>query len=171
MIGIGTLLVRAAIRGNTPMDELKQIIGGKKPEPLSTTSKGQPFGPGEWGGGTFGGAPAYTPKPAGNVNTRGLVPHVAVEAQYIASTWGLEVGGFATSGHVANSDHYTGHALDAMTSNLAIGGEIVNYYITNYKAKRIKYVIWQRRIWTPGQGWHPYHGSNPHTNHVHLSFF
>ncbi|RSN65408.1 hypothetical protein DMH01_03255 [Amycolatopsis sp. WAC 04182] len=34
---------------------------------------------------------------------------------------------------------------------------------------RIKYVIWDRRIWTPGVGWKAYSGSNPHTQHLHLS--
>lgn len=33
--------------------------------------------------------------------------------------------------------------------------------------KRIKYIIWNRRIW---QGhWAPYSGVNPHTKHLHLS--
>lgn len=33
--------------------------------------------------------------------------------------------------------------------------------------RRIKYIIWNRRIW---QGkWTPYSGSNPHTSHLHLS--
>src|SRR5690606_13626231 len=32
---------------------------------------------------------------------------------------------------------------------------------------RIKYIIWNRRIW---QGsWQPYYGANPHTKHLHLS--
>lgn len=35
--------------------------------------------------------------------------------------------------------------------------------------KRIKYVIWNRRIWTPGVGWQAYKGSNPHDHHLHLS--
>lgn len=34
---------------------------------------------------------------------------------------------------------------------------------------RIKYIIWNRRIWEPGSGWQPYHGANPHTQHLHLS--
>jgi hypothetical protein len=32
---------------------------------------------------------------------------------------------------------------------------------------RIKYIIWNRRIWQGG--WAPYHGANPHTKHLHLS--
>lgn len=35
---------------------------------------------------------------------------------------------------------------------------------------RIKYIIWNRRIWTPGTGWRAYTGGpNPHTTHLHLS--
>ena len=38
--------------------------------------------------------------------------------------------------------------------------------------ERIKYVIWDRRIWSPGradEGWRGYHGANGHTHHLHLS--
>lgn len=34
---------------------------------------------------------------------------------------------------------------------------------------RTAYVIYNRRIWTRGVGWLPYTGSNPHTQHVHIS--
>lgn len=37
----------------------------------------------------------------------------------------------------------------------------------------IMYMIWNRRIWSANQadqGWKPYTGPNPHTNHVHFSF-
>lgn len=36
---------------------------------------------------------------------------------------------------------------------------------------RIKYVIWNRRIWTPAKGtqWRPYTGINPHDKHMHIS--
>lgn len=34
---------------------------------------------------------------------------------------------------------------------------------------RIKYVIFQRRIWTPAKGWHDYTGVSPHLEHFHLS--
>lgn len=34
---------------------------------------------------------------------------------------------------------------------------------------RIKYVIWDRRIWNPTAGWRVYSGANPHTSHLHLS--
>lgn len=35
--------------------------------------------------------------------------------------------------------------------------------------RRVSYVIWSRRIWTPAAGWRPYTGDNPHTAHVHVS--
>ena len=40
------------------------------------------------------------------------------------------------------------------------------------RARRIgiMYMIWNRRIWFPWQGWGPYSGSSPHTDHVHFSF-
>lgn len=34
---------------------------------------------------------------------------------------------------------------------------------------RIKYIIWNRRIWQSNTGWKPYNGPNPHTKHLHLS--
>lgn len=35
--------------------------------------------------------------------------------------------------------------------------------------KRVKYIISNRRIWHPYTGWALYKGSDPHTNHFHLS--
>lgn len=36
---------------------------------------------------------------------------------------------------------------------------------------RVKYVIWNRRIWNPAisRTWRPYTGSNPHDHHMHVS--
>lgn len=38
-----------------------------------------------------------------------------------------------------------------------------------HRDPRIKYVIWNRRIWNPAAGWRAYTGANPHTSHLHLS--
>lgn len=38
--------------------------------------------------------------------------------------------------------------------------------------RAIKYVIWNRQIWSrsrASEGWRPYTGSNPHTRHMHVS--
>jgi hypothetical protein len=43
-------------------------------------------------------------------------------------------------------------------------------WLVNSRDRRIKYVIWNRRIWTASSvKWVEYHGTNPHTNHLHLS--
>jgi hypothetical protein len=37
----------------------------------------------------------------------------------------------------------------------------------------IMYIIWNKRMWRsyrPFDGWQPYHGSSPHTDHMHISF-
>lgn len=35
--------------------------------------------------------------------------------------------------------------------------------------RRIRYIISNRKIANPGEGWRSYHGSNPHDHHVHIS--
>lgn len=39
------------------------------------------------------------------------------------------------------------------------------------KDPRIKYVIWDGKIWNPSKSdsWRPYHGKNPHDKHLHIS--
>lgn len=39
------------------------------------------------------------------------------------------------------------------------------------KDPRMKYIIWNRRIWNPSvsPAWRPYKGANPHDKHVHVS--
>lgn len=42
----------------------------------------------------------------------------------------------------------------------------------NARRLGVMYVIWDKRIWgayAANQGWRPYHGADPHTNHVHIS--
>ncbi|MGN7705041.1 hypothetical protein [Cellulosimicrobium sp. 22601] len=34
---------------------------------------------------------------------------------------------------------------------------------------RTAYLIYDEQIWTPGSGWRPYNGVNPHTGHFHIS--
>lgn len=42
--------------------------------------------------------------------------------------------------------------------------------LTVHSDHRILYIIWMRHIWYPnGKGWRPYHGTDPHTGHAHLS--
>jgi phage-related minor tail protein len=79
------------------------------------------------------------------------------------------MGGFATSGHVPGSDHYTGHAFD-------VGGTawtmetMKNWLVANMGALGVKYVIYNH-MYYDANGAVPYTGSNPHTDHVHVSTY
>lgn len=98
-------------------------------------------------------------------------PHVRAAAQEISNRFGItNIGGFATSGHISNSDHYKGLALDVMTS--IKGQQVADFTQQNAARLRVTYIIWNRRIWDSrnGKGWQPYSGTSPHTDHVHISF-
>ena len=180
LIGAGALLIRAAIRGTSPIGELRAILGGKGPEPLSTAPRGSPVS-GSASGSALETATYQGPGgKGGTAHTGGSKPHVAAEMEFISSSWRVDTFGFATSGHVANSDHYRGLAIDAMlpsekgvatVAEQSIGNAIVQHYMTNAEIKRVKYIIWWRRFWdASSKQWRPY-TLNPHTNHVHISFY
>jgi hypothetical protein len=151
--------------------ELRNILTGQRPEKLPTTTRAKDLTipPGEFGGGSIYGTPGTA---HGKITgTNGVKANVLSAMNFIASTWGIPVNGMGP-GSVPNSDHPKGLALDAMTTNVSLGTSIANYFIMNATGRRVKYIIWQRRIWFPdGRGWKPYTGPNPHTNHVHISFY
>jgi hypothetical protein len=43
--------------------------------------------------------------------------------------------------------------------------------VKNYNVLDVAEVIYNRRIWTRSEGWRTYGGSNPHTDHIHVSGF
>lgn len=167
MIGTGALLLRAAIKGTSPIDELRAILGGKKPEPLSTSPSGYTF---QAAGGGLPGAAG----PGGKARTVGAQSHVADEARFIASTWNVVADAtLVSSGHITNSDHYKGLAIDVMlpagAQGVIIGNAVAQHYQSNAVAKNVKYVIWQHTIWSRARGSHHY-GKSDHMRHVHISF-
>jgi len=90
-------------------------------------------------------------------------------AYYLGPKYGITtIGGWRATDPFP--DHPSGHALDFMTSNRGTGDALAADAIANADALNVKYIIWQRRVWNP-QGWHPYTStSNPHTDHVHITF-
>lgn len=95
-------------------------------------------------------------------------PHVRAAAKEISEKFGItNIGGFATSGHIPDSDHYKGLAIDVMTT--IKGKEISDWVIANAARLGVKYIIWNRHIWQNGK-WTNYTGTSPHTDHVHISF-
>jgi hypothetical protein len=105
----------------------------------------------------------------GGAGTGKETPNTAQWMAYAQQRWGVTVGGFRAHGSVPNSDHPKGRAIDIMSSG-ALGSSIANDFISQAGSRGVTYVIFNHQIWTPSQGWHAYHGPNPHTDHVHVSF-
>lgn len=60
-------------------------------------------------------------------------------------------------------------ARDFTHDPVRMAGHSIANTLVVYRDPRIKYIIWNRRIWSPDLGWRAYDGPNPHTTHVHLS--
>jgi hypothetical protein len=97
-------------------------------------------------------------------------------------------GGIVRDCHTGgDSEHKEGRAWDWMLDahdpdDAAAAAEMLDWLLAedadgtpHAMARRlgVLYVIWDGRIWSaarPEQGWQPYTGASPHTDHVHLSF-
>lgn len=106
-----------------------------------------------------------------------LAPNLAAIRQSIWAAYGkaIQVGWIGDSKHAATkSDHNPDskgcvHAIDPMySSSDSRGLTIVNACIGR---PDLAYVIHNRKIWSASRGWavKAYSGSDPHTNHVHIS--
>ena len=67
-----------------------------------------------------------------------------------------------------NSDHNTGFAVD-ITHDPAFGINCHQAYSHMKLDKRVKYLIFKGKIWSPEKGEKEYTGSNPHNKHLHIS--
>lgn len=94
---------------------------------------------------------------------------VAAAANEIGNLFGItRIGGWRRTDPYP--DHPSGHALDFMTNT---GTALAEYARVNAARLGVKYIIWNRQQWSvakASQGWRPYTGSNPHTDHVHITF-
>lgn len=97
-------------------------------------------------------------------------PWVEFAAYFIGNRHGVKnIGGWRASDPFP--DHPSGHALDYMISSNAQGDAIAQDVINNAQFLGVKYLIWNRRTWSPDKGWQPYTStSNPHTDHVHVTY-
>ncbi|GAA3937167.1 hypothetical protein GCM10023085_18190 [Actinomadura viridis] len=85
------------------------------------------------------------------------------------------------------SEHKEGRALDYMLdvndgADRAVADDVLSWLLATDQygnrhamARRlgVMYIIWNRRIWKAyeaSSGWQSYSGSNPHTDHIHVSF-
>jgi hypothetical protein len=67
-----------------------------------------------------------------------------------------------------NSDHNTGYAVD-LTHDPKNGINCVDLFIKLQDDKRVKYLIFQGKIWSQKNGVSVYTGSNQHNKHIHIS--
>lgn len=67
-----------------------------------------------------------------------------------------------------DSDHNTGHAVD-LTHDPKNGVDCKEIFQALRKDKRVKYLIFNGRIWVRGQAEKAYSGPNPHRTHLHIS--
>lgn len=116
-------------------------------------------------------------------------PHVHAAKVYIMKNWPFVTGcgGYSPgTGHIAGSEHYTGHALDIdmgihsmpNQAQQARGNSIALWLVTNPDYFGVTQVIWRAHIITRDRPtWRPYQGppgadrlSLDHWNHIHVSF-
>jgi hypothetical protein len=120
-----------------------------------------------------------------------VVDHVGVDRfrdVVLAAHPGTGDGGVVRDCHTGGaSEHKEGRAWDWMLDahdpdDAAAADEVLGWLLAedadgepHALARRlgVLYVIWDGRIWSAAraeQGWQPYTGASPHTDHVHLSF-
>ena len=67
-----------------------------------------------------------------------------------------------------NSDHNSGFAVD-ITHDPVFGIDCAFAFIKLQSDKRVKYLIFNGKIWSPEKGNRDYTGPNKHTKHLHIS--
>jgi hypothetical protein len=145
------------------------------PDPVPVAHLAGPGSAGQW--------------PAERMGPDGLTPRTRYLRDLIKTGFGeTHLGGWCpggcTTGHVAGSDHYSGHAIDIMIlpqtdpQRINDGTRLADWLVANHRQLAVKYVIWRAQIWTPTEGWHPYThpsgSSSPtlaHMDHVHASVY
>jgi len=123
--------------------------------------------------------PPYEPQVSCDPRSK---PGVAAFAALMTARYKTGAKGDYRSCQGDTSEHYESRALDWMLNvnnptQKAIANSVTAWLSANNGAMArrfgINYMIWNKRIWgvyAPTQGWAPYTGSVPHTDHVHFSF-
>jgi hypothetical protein len=123
---------------------------------------------------TYGNNDVNTSGASHHYKLKGVASDVSAAADYWGSKYGIKTIYGLGPGSVPGSDHPKGLATDFMINNIKnghnVGQSLANNIISSYKQWNVKYVIWNRYIWSPSRGWRRYHGPSPHTDHVHVSY-
>ncbi|WP_432559475.1 SH3 domain-containing protein [Granulicoccus sp. GXG6511] len=125
-------------------------------------------------------APAAAAEPAPRTSgncapLRGLQPRTEAVHQALCANFPA-IGSYGGVRADWDAEHPSGRAIDAMTSNQAVGDAVANWARANAGRYGITEVIWNQRIWTTqraGEGWRMMsdRGSATanHRDHVHIS--
>jgi hypothetical protein len=127
---------------------------------------------------------------AQGIGPRGLTPRAAAVRRSLLGAFGdLSLGGYApggvTSGHMKNSAHYDGRAVDVFVRPVSSvnnhrGWAVASYLVAHAARLHVEHVIFDKRIWSAGSlsesGWRAYRaptsaGSRAvleHRDHVHV---
>lgn len=97
-----------------------------------------------------------------------VLPHVAAAANAVGPMFGITTA-YGWRAADPFPDHPSGRAVDFMTS---AGDALAQYFVAHAAEWSVDYIIWNRRSWNSvRKTWVPYTGSNPHIDHVHVTFF
>jgi hypothetical protein len=184
----GGVLIYAGLRNASVADTMRALIKGKLPPSRPSDLDQERIGimrvlkQAQDLGAKLGGAAAdmiggivSLPSPSGKYKLGPVKAWTAQVAEAIGQRFGLKtIYGWRASDPYP--DHPGGVALDFMINDMpdghAVGEAIANYAVANAVQLKIKYVIWNRRIWSLSriaEGWRSYGGTNPHTDHVHVT--
>lgn len=101
--------------------------------------------------------------------------HIDSAINWILGNWPGVGNGGRFAPRSTPSDHPEGNAFDAMTPSGgpdAVGRAIADWFFNNPAFFGAKYIIFDHQISNPaGTPWRAYTGPNPHTDHVHISFY
>lgn len=176
LAGAGAYLVYAGIRNVPVLAGLRDLAAGRLPAPRPPAPTKV-----EFTGAAAVGAAAGTAAGAVSGGTSGLSgryklgavkPYVEAAAYEIGPKFNIQtIYGWAPGQY----EHPKGRALDFMINTPGLGKStgdaVAAYVLANAARLNVMYVIWNRRSWNPKRGtWVAYTGSNPHTDHVHVSF-
>lgn len=170
-VALGGFLVFAAIRDVEIIGGLREILQGKIPAGKPPTKRAN------FGATLKPGADLATGSraPSGTYKLGLVLPHVSNVAYEVGGLFKIKtIGGWRATDPFP--DHPSGRALDFMINNIANGhatGEaLAQHLIANAEKYRVDYIIWNKRSWNSRRkSWATYGGSNPHTDHVHLTCF
>jgi hypothetical protein len=169
-------------KGDSKTDENKQDTRPKPPPsglPLGTPFVGKYTGAEIEGFARYEGQSTCDPTPkSGTVALRDLLLARYPSTASLGVSRACDVGG--------QSEHKEGRAFDwgadvGNAADVAAVNDFLNaLFATDAQGHKfalarrmgIMYVIWNHQIWgayAANDGWRPYDGDNPHTNHVHIS--